>query len=169
MGNAPKNPTELKLMLKAGELAAQALELAGKHAVPGISTLELDRIVADFIKSRGGSCPCKGYGGFPAHNCFSINEELIHGIPSKKKILKEGDIVKIDVGAIYRGYNGDSARTFPVGRITSEAQRLIDATKASFFAGMEKAVAGGRIGDVGSAVENCVKTAGFSVVRSYVG
>ncbi len=88
-----KNPTELKLMLKAGELAAQALALAGRNAVPGMTTWELDRLVNDYIVSKGGHSPCKGYGGFPGYNCYSVNEELIHGIPSKKKILKEGDII----------------------------------------------------------------------------
>ncbi|MDE6030067.1 MAG: methionyl aminopeptidase, partial [Oscillospiraceae bacterium] len=106
-----KNPAELNLMLQAGELAAQALALAGKNAVAGISTCELDRIVNDYIVSHGGHSPCKGYGGFPGHNCFSVNEELIHGIPSKKKILKEGDIISCDIVAELNGFMGDNTKT----------------------------------------------------------
>ena len=164
-----KNSDQLKLMRAAGRITGEALAYAHTLVREGVSTKYLDGKIREFIEKHGAKPSFLGYGGFPGSACISINEEVIHGIPSEKRILREGDIVKIDVGAIYRGYHGDSARTFPVGRITSEAQRLIDVTKASFFDGMAKAVAGGRIGDVGNAVENCVKTAGFSVVRSYVG
>ena len=164
-----KNSDQLKLMRIAGRITGEALAYAHTLIREGVSTKYLDGKIREFIEKHGAKPSFLGYGGFPGSACISINDEVIHGIPSEKRILREGDIVKIDVGAIYRGYNGDSARTFPVGKITSEAQRLIDTTKASFFAGMEKAVAGGRIGDVGNAVENCVKTAGYSVVRSYVG
>ena len=164
-----KNSDQLKLMRVAGRITGEALAYAHTLVREGVSTKYLDGKIREFIEKHGAKPSFLGYGGFPGSACISINDEVIHGIPSEKRILREGDIVKIDVGAIYRGYHGDSARTFPVGKITSEAQCLIDATKASFFAGMEKAVAGGRIGDVGNAVENCVKTAGYSVVRSYVG
>ena len=164
-----KNSDQLKLMRAAGRITGEALAYAHTLVREGVSTKYLDGKIREFIEKHGAKPSFLGNGGFPGSACISINDEVIHGIPSEKRILREGDIVKIDVGAIYRGYHGDSARTFPVGRITSEAQRLIDVTKASFFDGMAKAVAGGRIGDVGNAVENCVKTAGFSVVRSYVG
>lgn len=164
-----KNSDQLKLMRVAGRITGEALAYAHTLVREGVSTKYLDGKIREFIEKHGAKPSFLGYGGFPGSACISINDEVIHGIPSEKRILREGDIVKIDVGAIYRGYHGDSARTFPVGKITSEAQRLIDVTKASFFDGMAKAVAGGRIGDVGNAVENGVKTAGFSVVRSYVG
>ena len=126
-----KNPTELKAMLKAGELAAQALELAGRNAVPGISTWELDRIVNDYVVSHGGSSPCKGYCGFPGHNCFSINEQLIHGIPSKKVILHEGDIISCDIVAELNGFMGDNTKTFRVGKVSEEADRLLKTSSSS--------------------------------------
>ena len=129
-------------MLKAGELAAQALELAGRNAVPGISTWELDRIVNDYVVSHGGSSPCKGYGGFPGHNCFSINEQLIHGIPSKKVILKEGDIISCDIVAELNGFMGDNTRTFRVGKVSEEADRLLKVTEEALYRGIEQAVAG---------------------------
>ncbi len=135
----------------------------------GVSTGFLDKKIRAFIEKAGAVPSFLGYGGFPGSACISVNEEVIHGIPSEKKILREGDIVKIDVGALYRGYNGDSARSFPVGKVSAEAMRLMDVTKASFFAGMAKAVPGGRVGDIGNAVENCVKSAGYTVVRQYVG
>ena len=134
-----KNPTELKLMLKAGELAAQALAQAGKNAVAGISTWELDRIVNDYIVSHGGHSPCKGYGGFPGHNCFSVNEELIHGIPSKKKILKDGDIISCDIVAELDGFMGDNTKTFRVGKVSEETERLLKATEEALYKGIEQA------------------------------
>ena len=164
-----KTPEQIELMKVAGRITGETLLVAKEYVKEGITTKELDDKIRLYIKKCGAKPTFLGYGGFPGSACISINEEVIHGIPSEKKILCEGDIVKIDVGAFYRGYNGDSARTFPVGRVPDEALRLIEVTKASFFSGMEKAVAGGRIGDIGNAVENCVKGAGFSVVRSYVG
>ena len=127
-------------MLKAGELAAQALELAGRNAVPGISTWELDRIVNDYVVSHGGSSPCKGYGGFPGHNCFSINEQLIHGIPSKKVILKEGDIISCDIVAELNGFMGDNTKTFRVGKVSDEADRLLRITEEALYKGIEQAI-----------------------------
>lgn len=164
-----KNPEQLRLMREAGRITAETLCYAGDIIREGMTTLELDRAIHSFILRQGATPTFLGYGGFPASACISINDEVIHGIPSAKRILREGDIVKIDVGACYRGYNGDSARTFPVGRISQAAQALIDKTRESFFCAMEVALAGNRIGDIGHAVETCVKTAGFSVVRRYVG
>lgn len=164
-----KNPTELKLMLKAGELAAQALELAGRSVQPGISTWELDRIVNDFIVSKGGHSPCKGYGGFPGHNCFSVNEELIHGIPSKKKILKEGDIISCDIVAELNGFMGDNTKTFRVGKVSEEAERLMKATEEALYKGIEQAVAGNRIGDISNAIQTHVESNGYAVVRKFIG
>lgn len=164
-----KNPTELKLMLKAGELAAQALAQAGKNAVAGISTWELDRIVNDYIVSHGGHSPCKGYGGFPGHNCFSVNEELIHGIPSKKKILKEGDIISCDIVAELDGFMGDNTKTFRVGKVSEEAERLMKATEEALYKGIEQAVAGNRIGDISHAIQTHVESYGYAVVKKFIG
>lgn len=164
-----KSVKEIPKMIKAGELAAQALELAGKNAVAGISTWELDRIVNDFIVSKGGHSPCKGYGGFPGYNCFSVNEELIHGIPSKKKILKEGDIISCDIVAEYDGYMGDNTRTFRIGAVSDETERLLQATEAALYKGIEQAVKGNRVGDISSAVQTCVEGAGYCVVKKYIG
>ena len=164
-----KNSTELKMMMKAGELAAQALELAGKNACAGISTWELDRIVTDYIVSKGGSCPCKGYGGFPGHNCFSVNEELIHGIPSTKKLLKEGDILSCDIVAELNGFMGDNTKTFAIGRVSDDAQRLMKATEEALYKGIEQAVAGNRIGDISNAVQTHIEGCGYAIVRQYIG
>ena len=164
-----KNSDQLKLMRKACRITGEALAYAHTLVREGISTKQLDRMIRAFIEKQGAKPSFLGYGGFPGSACISINEEVIHGIPSEKKILREGDIVKIDVGAFYGGYHGDSARSFPVGRISDEAARLIDITRNSFFEGMAHAVSGERVGDIGNAVENCVKSAGFSVVRQYVG
>lgn len=164
-----KNPTELKAMMKAGELAAQALALAGKNAVPGISTWELDKIVDSYIRSKGGHSPCKGYGGFPGHNCFSINEELIHGIPSKKKILKEGDILSCDIVAELNGFNGDNTATFAVGEVSEEAKRIMQYTKEALFKGIEKAVAGNRVGDISHAIESHVRSGGYFPAEKFIG
>lgn len=164
-----KNPTELKGMMKAGELAAQALALAGKHAVPGISTWELDKIVDNFVRSRGGHSPCKGYNGFPGHNCFSINEELIHGIPSKRKILKEGDILSCDIVAELDGFNGDNTATFAVGEVSEEAKRIMKYTQEALFKGIEQAVAGNRIGDISHAIESHVRSGGYVPAEKFIG
>lgn len=156
-------------MLKAGELAAQALELAGRNAVPGISTWELDRIVNDYVVSHGGSSPCKGYCGFPGHNCFSINEQLIHGIPSKKVILKEGDIISCDIVAELNGFMGDNTKTFRVGKVSEAAEKILKVTEEALFKGIEQAVAGNRIGDISNAIQTHVESNGFQVCRKYIG
>ena len=156
-------------MKKAGVITAEALLSARELVKPGVSTKEIDTKIRRFIEKCGATPSFLGYGGFPGSACISINDEVIHGIPSDKVILKEGDIVKIDVGARYRGYNGDSARTYPVGKVSDEALRLISVTEKSFFEAMKFTRVGCRIGDIGFAVENFVISNGFSVVRDYVG
>ena len=164
-----KNSEQLALMKKAGRITAEALLVARDMIRPGISTKEIDKKMHDFIVRCDAVPSFLGYGGFPGSACISINDEVIHGIPSERKILKEGDIVKIDVGARFRGYNGDSARTFPVGKVSDQALKLISVTEKSFYEAMKLAKAGNRIGDIGFAVENFVISNGFSVVRDYVG
>ena len=157
------------LMKTAGRITAEALLVARDAIVPGVSTKEIDTKVRRFIEKCGATPSFLGYGGFPGSACISINNEVIHGIPSAKRIIREGDIVKVDVGARFRGYNGDSARTFPVGKVSDEALRLIEVTEKSFYEAMRFAKAGCRLGDVGSAVERFVISNGFSVVRTYTG
>lgn len=156
-------------MRTAGRITAEALLVAEEHVKPGISTKFLDTVIHDYIVKCGAVPSFLGYGGFPGSACISINDEVIHGIPSKDRILREGDIVKVDVGAFIDGFHGDSARTFPVGKVSAEATHLIEATKESFFKGFAQVSAGLRIGDIGAAVEAYVKENGFSVVRRYVG
>lgn len=164
-----KNSAQLKQMRTAGRITAEALLVAEEHVKPGISTKFLDSVIHDYIVKCGAKPSFLGYGGFPGSACISINDEVIHGIPSKDRILCEGDIVKVDVGAFIDGFHGDSARTFPVGKVSEEAIRLIEATKESFYRGFAQVSAGLRIGDIGAAVEAYVKENGFSVVRRYVG
>ena len=164
-----KNSEQLALMRRAGRITAEALLVARDAIRPGISTKEIDTKIRHFIEKCGATPSFLGYGGFPASACISLNNEAIHGIPSDKRILTEGDIVKIDVGARFRGYNGDSARTFPVGKVSDEALRLISVTERSFWEAMKLVRAGNRVGDIGFAVENFVISNGFSVVRDYVG
>ncbi len=164
-----KNPAEIKGMIKAGELAAQALALAGKNVRAGISTWELDKIVDDFIRSRGGHSPCYGFQGFPGHNCFSVNEQLIHGIPSKKVILKDGDIISCDIVAELNGFMGDNTKTFTVGEVSDEAKRLMKFTEEALYKGIEQAVAGNRVGDISHAIETHVKSGGYAVAEKFIG
>lgn len=164
-----KSSRELSILREAGRISAKALRLAGEAAQPGVSTYEIDKIVHDFIKKSGAEPGFLNLYGFPASACISVNNEVIHGIPSKKKILKEGDIVSIDLGAKVDGYNGDNAATFAVGKISEEAQRLIDVTRESLYEGIKAAVIGGRVGDIGHAVQKYVEERGYSVVRQYVG
>jgi len=164
-----KNSEQIAMMKKAGRITAEALLVAREAIRPGVSTKEIDAKIHDFIKKCGAIPSFLGYGGFPGSACISINSEVIHGIPSKKVIIHEGDIVKIDVGARYCGYNGDSARTFPVGNVSDEALKLISVTEKSFYEAMKVAKAGNRVGDIGSAIENFVISNGFSVVKKYVG
>ena len=164
-----KNSEQLMLMKHAGKITAEALLVAKEVIRPGVSTKEIDQKIRRFIESAGAVPSFLGYGGFPGSACISVNNEVIHGIPSEKKILREGDIVKVDVGARFRGYNGDSARTFPVGKVSDEALRLISVTEKSFYEAMKVAKAGARIGDIGNAIESFVISNGFSIVRDYVG
>ena len=164
-----KNPDQIKIMKEAGRITGEALLVARDHVRPGISTYDLDRLVRESIEKAGAKPSFLGYGGFPGSACISINDEVIHGIPSKKRFLEEGDIVKIDVGAFYKGFHGDSARTIAVGRVSDEAQRLIEVTRASFFAGIDQLKVGNRLGDVGAAIDSLVVANGFSTVKRYIG
>jgi len=164
-----KNSIQISAMMEAGRITGEALLVAREHVREGISTLELDTIIREAIEKRGAKPSFLGYGGFPGSACISINDEVIHGIPSKQRILKEGDIVKVDVGAYYKGYHGDSARTIAVGRVSDEALRLIETTRQSFFDGVAAVKIGNRMGDVGNAIQTCAEKQGFSVVRRYIG
>ena len=164
-----KNSEQLQLMREAGRITAEALMVAKEAIRPGLSTKELDNAIRRHIEKCGATPSFLGLYGFPGSACISINDEVIHGIPSNKVIIQEGDIVKVDVGARFRGYNGDSARTFPVGKVSDEALRLISVTEKSFYEAMKVARPGYRIGDIGHAVESFVISNGFSVVKEYTG
>ena len=156
-------------MRDAGKITGEAILAAGEIIKPGVTTAEIDHKIRTYIEKCGAKPTFLGYGGFPASACVSVNDEVIHGIPSHKRVLHEGDIVKIDVGAFYHGYNGDSARTFPVGKISDEAEKLIRVTEESFYKALAVIREGARIGDIGHAVDAHVRANGFSVVRRYVG
>ena len=164
-----KTAREISKMKDACRISAEALRVAGEAVKPGITTYEIDTIVSKYIEKQGATPSFLGYGGFPASACISVNNVVIHGIPSKKQILKEGDIVSVDVGAFYEGFHGDNAYTFACGKISDEAQRLLDATKEGLFEGIKMAVAGNRVGDIGSAVQKYVEARSYSVVRDFVG
>ena len=164
-----KNQEQILAMREAGRITAQALVAARECVREGVSTYELDTVIRNTIERAGAKPSFLGYAGVPGSACISINDEVIHGIPSKKRILMGGDIVKIDVGAYYKGFHGDSARTIPVGRVSAEAERLIEATEKSFWKGVEQAKSGNRVGDIGNAIESCIKQYGYSVVRRYIG
>ena len=164
-----KRPEQILLMKEAGRITGEALLVARDAIRPGISTKELDSLIHDYIVKCGARPSFLGYGGFPGSACISVNEQVIHGIPSQKVILQEGDIVKVDVGALYRGYNGDSAKTFAVGRISEAAQRLIDVTRACFYQAVSFAKVGYRVGDIGHAAQEVAERHGYGVVRKYVG
>ena len=164
-----KSRREIELMREAGRISAMALKVAGEAVRPGVSTLEIDTAARKYIESQGAVPNFLGLYGFPATACISINHEVIHGIPSKDRILKEGDIVSIDLGAKKNGYTGDNAATFAVGKISDEAQRLIDTTREALYVGLKQAVAGNRIGDIGHAVQMYCEERGYGVVRDFVG
>lgn len=173
-GSAPatllKSPREIEIMARGGAILHATLMHAKEHVRPGISTMELDQIVESFIRSHAGAEPAfKGLYGFPGSACISINEEIVHGIPSRKRILAEGDIVTLDVGVKLEGMYTDSALTVPVGQIDEETQRLMDVTQRSLEAGIAAAVPDNHVGDIGAAVQSVVEAAGFSVVRELVG
>ena len=163
-----KSSHELDLMRQAGKITAAARALAGAMVAPGVTTQEIDRAVQRYIKSKGAVPSFLGFHGYPASVCISVNDEVIHGIPGKR-VLREGDIVSIDVGAYKDGYHGDCAGTYPCGRISEEARRLIDVTRQSFFEGLKYAREGYRLPDLSGAVQRYVEANGFSVVREYVG
>ena len=164
-----KNSQQIKAMREAGRITGEALIVARDHIREGVSTKYLDTLIRQHIEGRGAKPSFLGLYGFPGSACISINDEVIHGIPSENRILREGDIVKIDVGAFYKGFHGDSARTFGVGRISEEAARLIAVTKESFYQGLSAVKVGNRIGDIGYAIDTYTSRLGFSAVRRYVG
>ena len=162
-------PAEIVLMKKAGEITRDALNYAEMLIKPGVSTLELDKLVEKYIIDRGGIPSFLNYEGYPNSICASVNEMVVHGIPSEDIILKEGDIISIDVGVIYKGYNGDAARTFPVGRISPQKERLILVTKECFFEGIKHLKVGERLGKLSNAIQHHAEKNGYSVVRELVG
>ena len=164
-----KSEQEIQKMRIAGRIVAETFEILREAIVPGVTTKELNQIADKFIRQNNATCSFYRYNGYPASICTSVNEQVVHGIPNGAVSLKEGDIVSVDIGACYEGYHGDAARTFAVGSISDEAQRLIDVTKQSFFEGMSKAIPGNRIGDIANAVQTYVESNGFSVVRALVG
>jgi len=164
-----KSAAEIETMREAGRITARALRLVGEAVAVGMSTQELDRIAEEAIRGQGALPAFKGYHGFPATICASLNGEVVHGIPSPNRMLSEGDVLSVDVGAIVNGYYGDSAMTFPVGAVSDEAARLLDVTRRSLDAGIAKARPGMRLYDISNAVQTVAEAAGFSVVREYVG
>lgn len=164
-----KSPQEIEAMKQAGRLSAAVLREVGLRCVPGASTLELDAFAEEYIRSRGGTPTFKGYYGYPGSICASINDQIVHGIPSKKAVLREGDIISIDVGATVDGWAGDNAWTFAVGEVRSEVKRLLDVTERCMWAGIDAARAGNHLGDIGHAVASLAKASGFGVVRDFTG
>ncbi len=163
-----KNEREIDAMRQACKLTAAARALAGRMVRPGVTTRQIDKAVHDFIVSHGAKPSFLHYGGFPASACISVNETVIHGIPDHR-VLREGDIVSVDVGAYFKGFHGDCAATYACGEISPQARKLIDVTKQSFFEGLKFAKQGCRISDIGHAVQTYVEANGFSVVRSFIG
>ena len=164
----PKTEEEIELMRENAILVSKTLAEVGKHVAPGVTTLELNRVAETFIRDHGAIPSFLGYEGFPAALCISVNDTVVHGFPSDY-VLKEGDIVSVDCGTLYKGYNGDSAYTFPVGEVDAETAGLLRVTKESLYKGIEKAVDGNRIGDIGHAVQTYAESFGFSVVRELEG
>ena len=164
-----KSAREIDLMREAGRIVALAHDEVRKHIKPGVSTKELDKIVEDTIRKNGAIPSFKGYHGFPASICASINEVVVHGIPSKKQILKEGDIISVDIGAIYKGYHGDSAWTYTVGKVNDETQKLLEVTEASLFKGLEMVKAGNRLTDISHNIQVYAESFGYGVVREFTG
>ena len=164
-----KTAEEIGLMRKANQIVRDSLALIEEKIKPGMTTKQLDKIVYDYITGCGATPSFLGYEGYPASACISIDEEVVHGIPSDKRYIEEGQIVSVDIGSIYKGYNGDAARTFAVEKISAEKQKLIDVTKQSFFEGVKILKEGVRLGDLGHAIQSYVEANGFSVVRALVG
>jgi len=168
MGIIVKSPREIGVMREAGRIVATVLDTLKKEIKPGITTGKLDAIAAKILKENGATASFKGYRGFPASICASINEEVVHGIPGER-VLNEGDLVAIDVGSVYNGFQGDSAITVAVGKVTKEAEALMEATHGALEAGIEAAREGAHLGDVSAAIQMHAEERGFSVVREYVG
>ena len=164
-----KNSEQISAMKEAGRITAEALLIAQENVREGVSTKHLDKLIREHFEKCGAKPSFLHYGGFPASACISINDEVIHGIPSNSRVLREGDIVKIDVGAFKNGFHGDSARTFPVGKVSDEALKLIEVTEQSFREGLKQLKPGNRLGDVGHAIDAYVRQYGFSTVKRYVG
>ncbi len=164
-----KTPGEIEAMKQAGRLSAAVLREVGKRCVPGVSTLELDEFAETYIRENGGVPTFKGYGGFPGSICASVNEQIVHGIPSAKRVLQAGDVISIDVGATVDGWAGDNAWTFAVGKVSSDKKRLLEMTEKAMWAGVSAARPGNRLGDIGHAVQTVARRAGLGVVRDYTG
>ena len=164
-----KSPREIELMKEAGRLVAKVFEAVEPHIKPGVSTYELNKIAEDVIYAGGGSCPCKGYYDYPAGTCVSVNDTLIHGIPSKKIILKEGDIVSLDVVACLKGYCADATRTYGVGILKENVKKLMQVTKDAFYEGIRFAKPNSHVGDISSAIQQYVESFGYNVSRDFTG
>jgi methionyl aminopeptidase len=164
-----KSANEIALMREAGRIVREILDALEAMAAPGLTTWELDRVAEDLTRKKGAKPAFKGYRGYPAVLCASVNEEVVHGIPSRKRKLGEGDLLKLDFGVSFRGYFGDSARTVPIGQPSPEARRLTEATKAALEKAIEVVGPGRRIGDIGAAVQELVEARGYSVVRDFTG
>lgn len=164
-----KSPREIDLMRQAGRIVALAHQAVQQHIKPGVSTYELDQIVENVIRDNNAIPSFKGYGGFPGSACTSINEQVVHGIPSTDVILQEGDIISIDIGAVYKGYHGDSAWTYAVGNVSDDIKQLMEVTKESLFKGLEQAKAGNRLSDISHAIQTYAESFGYGVVREFVG
>lgn len=163
-----KSAREIELMREACKITGEVLNLLGESIKPGITTLELDSLAEKFIRKHNATPSFKGYADYPNALCASVNNQVIHGIPGNR-VLKEGDIISCDIGACFKGYNGDAARTFAVGKISEEAQRLIDVTKESFFRGLAYCCEGNRISDISHAIQEYAESFGYGVVRDYIG
>lgn len=164
-----KTPAEIDLMRKANQIVKDTLDLLQDSIKEGMTTAQLDKIARDYIVKCDAKPSFLGYGGFPASICTSVNEQVVHGIPSDKVVIKEGDIVSVDCGSIYKGYNGDAARTFEIGKVSEEAHKLVEVTKQSFFEGVKILKAGVRLGDLGYAIQSYAESFGYGVVRDLVG
>ena len=164
-----KSPAEIEAMKEAGRLSAYVLRKVGEAAKPGVSTLELDELAETLIRAEGGIPAFKGYGGFPGSICASVNDQIVHGIPSSKVILREGDILSVDTGATVDGWVGDNAWTYPIGKVSSDVAMLLETTEKCMWAGLSAARAGNHLGDIGHAVQSIAEAQGYGVVREYVG
>lgn len=164
-----KTDEEIELMRESNKLLGMAYGEVAKAIAPGVSTAQLDKIAEEFIRDHGGIPSCKGYEGYPATLCTSVNEQVVHGIPSEKVILKDGDIISVDGCVLLNGYQADSAYTFPVGEVAPETMQLLRTTKECLYLGVGQAIAGKRMGDIGYAVQSHAEAAGYSVVREFVG